>query len=255
MILRSILFNIAFYANLVFWIILILPTLLVPRHLAWAGVRGWANSSVWLLKVIAGARLEVRGLEKIPEGGCIVAAKHQSFYETFALLPLFADPAYIFKRELMWLPGFGWYLMKMSQIPVNRGKRSVALKAMTARAVDDIRHGRQIIIFPEGTRRPAGAEPAYKYGVAHLYRASGATVLPVALNSGLFWPRRKFERYPGTIVMEFLDPIAPGLSIEDFQETLQARIEPVCDRLIEEAAAAPNPSPLATDIVRAKATR
>ncbi|MEZ5842082.1 MAG: 1-acyl-sn-glycerol-3-phosphate acyltransferase, partial [Hyphomicrobiales bacterium] len=109
MILRSILFNIAFYANLVFWIILILPTLLVPRHLAWAGVRGWANSSVWLLKVIAGARLEVRGLEKIPEGGCIVAAKHQSFYETFALLPLFADPAYIFKRELMWLPGFGWY--------------------------------------------------------------------------------------------------------------------------------------------------
>lgn len=255
MILRSILFNVAFYVNLAFWIIVLLPMLLLPRSIAWKGIHGWCHSSLWLQKVLAGTGHEIRGRERIPDGGYIVAAKHQSFFETFALVPLFPDPTYILKRELMWIPGFGWYLKKMRQIPVNRGKRSVALKAMTARAVQEVARGRQIMIFPEGTRRPAGAEPAYKYGVAHLYRETGATVVPVALNSGLFWPRRKFLRYPGTVVMEFLDPIGPGLTTDEFLATLQERIEPACDRLIAEAAAAPNPPPLAVEIMKNRAAK
>jgi 1-acyl-sn-glycerol-3-phosphate acyltransferase len=176
----------------------------------------------------------ITGKEKIPPGGALVAAKHQSFLETFALLTIFDDPTYILKRELMWIPFFGWYLAKARCVPINRKAGSVALVQMTARARDEAEHGRQIIIFPEGTRRAPGAPPAYKYGVAHLYQNLGFPCIPVAMNSGLYWPRRQFIRRPGTVHIEVQDAIAPGLTREEFFKLVQERIEVASNRLLEE---------------------
>jgi len=231
---RSLLFNVVFYANLVLWLILLLPGLLVPRWIFMGGVKLWALSSLWLLRVLAGTRIEVRGRDKIPHGGALVAAKHQSLWETFALVTLFDDPAFILKRELMWIPFFGWYLWKAGCVPVNRKAGSSALVQMTARAKEEAQHGRQIIIFPEGTRRPPGAPAAYKYGVAHLYQNLGFPCVPVGLNSGLYWPRRRFIRRPGTIRVEILDPIAPGLGREEFFRLVQSRVEESSTRLLVE---------------------
>jgi len=231
---RSLLFNVAFYVNLILWLIALLPCMLVPRRTFMRGVKLWARSSLWLLRVIAGTRIEVRGREKIPAGGLLVASKHQSLWETFALVPLFDDPAFILKRELIWIPFFGWYAWKGGSVPVNRRAGSQALLQMTARAREEAQHERQIVIFPEGTRRPAGAPPAYKFGVAHLYQNLGVPCLPVALNSGLYWPRRRFIRRPGTIRVEILDPIPPGLPRDVFFKTLQDGIESASDRLLAE---------------------
>ncbi|WP_342633202.1 lysophospholipid acyltransferase family protein [Microvirga flavescens] len=232
--LRSLIFNVAFYANTVLWMVLLIPTFFVPRRIFIRGPQGWARTSLWLFKVIVGTRVDYRGTEKIPHGGLIVAAKHQSLWETFALLTLFDAPIFILKRELMWIPVFGWYLWKAGCVPVNRKGGSAALHQMTARAKKSIAQGHQILIFPEGTRRPAGAEPAYKYGVAHLYHSLGAPCLPVALNSGLYWPRRKFIRRPGTVIVEIMDPIAHGLSRNDFFNLVQERIETASNRLLAE---------------------
>jgi 1-acyl-sn-glycerol-3-phosphate acyltransferase len=184
------------------------------------------------LRIVCGITVEWRGLEKIPAGACLVAAKHQSVWETFALLTLFRDPTYILKRELLWLPLFGWAAWRARMIPVDRGGGKPALAAMAAHVRDALAAGKQIIIFPEGTRRPAGAEPKYKYGIAHLYGEGIAACVPIALNSGLFWPRRQFLRYPGTITVEILDPIAPGLAIDVFFERLQRDLEAATARLI-----------------------
>lgn len=241
LVLRSFLYNFFFYLFTLILMVAASPLLLFPRHVGWPVVPFWAHVNLWMLRHVVGLKVEFRGRENIPEGGFIVASKHQSALETFALIPEFRDPTYILKRELRYIPLFGWYTMRMKQIPVDRGKRSLALAAMTERAREAVGEGRQILIFPEGTRRPAGAEPRYKFGVAHLYRQIGCPVLPVALNTGIFWPRRGFLRFPGTVVFEFLPPIEPGLGLEAFAETLTERIETVSDRLIEETAAA-NPN-------------
>ena len=158
----------------------------------------WGQSSIWLVRVICNIKVEFRGLEKIPSGPLIVAAKHQSMWETFALLQFFDTPLYILKRELKWIPFFGWYLIKADMIEVNRGAGGRALVDMARRAGEEVRRGRQLIIFPEGTRTAVGAPPHYKTGVAQIYVDCDVPCLPVALNSGLFWPRRTFLRYPGT---------------------------------------------------------
>jgi 1-acyl-sn-glycerol-3-phosphate acyltransferase len=234
LIIRSVLFNVLFYLNMIALMCLALPTLVMPRRAILEVVRFWARSNNWLLRTICGITVELRGLEKIPPGALLVASKHQSLWETFALVPLFADPAFILKRELMWLPFFGWFARKAQMIPVDRGARSQALAAISARAGIELGRNRQIVIFPEGTRRSPGAEPKYKYGVVHLYGESGVACLPIALNSGLFWPRRSIRRYPGTIVAEFLDPIPPGLDKQVFFEHLQQVIETATARLIQE---------------------
>jgi 1-acyl-sn-glycerol-3-phosphate acyltransferase len=234
MITRSILFNVLFYLNLLVLLCLALPTLVLPRGAILGVVRFWARSNNWLLRTVCGITVELRGLQRIPPGPLLVASKHQSVWETFALVPLFADPAFILKRELMWLPFFGWYAWKAGMIPVDRGARSQALAAMSARARIELARNRQIVIFPEGTRRPPGAEPRYKYGVAHLYAESAVPCLPIALNSGLIWPRRSIRRYPGTIVAEFLEPIAPGLDKQVFFSQLQQAIEDATERLVRE---------------------
>ena len=232
--LRSITFNVLFYLNLFVQIIAALPTLVMPRWgIIWVA-KFWARSNLWLLRVICGTKVEFRGLEKIPCGPLLVSSKHQSLWETFALLPLLSDPAYIMKRELMWIPFFGWYTWKAGMIAVDRGKGSQALAEMNASARQEAARGRQIIIFPEGTRRPPGAEPRYKYGIVHLYAELGIPCLPIALNSGLFWPRRSIRRYPGTIRVEVLDPIPPGLGKEAFFERLQREVEAATARLVAE---------------------
>jgi len=239
--LRSLLFNLAFYLNLLGWVTVFLPAFLFPRKTFLWVPRSWARASLWLLEKIAGTRLELRGLDRVPPGGLIVAAKHQSAWETFAMLALFEDPAFIMKRELMWIPGFGWYAWKGGMIGVNRGAGSAALVDRSRRAKAAAKQGRQVIIYPEGTRRPPGAAPAYKYGIAHLYVTLGVPCLPVALNSGLFWPRHSFLRRPGTIVVEFLEPIPPGLPRDEFFQIMKDRIETASDRLLAEAGATPHP--------------
>lgn len=232
--LRSTLFNVLFYLTTLVYLIVALPTFALPRRAIIEVAKSWARTTGWLLRTICAIEVEYRGLEKITSGALIVASKHQSSWETLALLPLLADPVFILKRELMWIPVFGWLTIKGQMIPVDRGKRSVTLAAMAARARAALAERRQIIIFPEGTRRPAGAEPSYKYGVAYLYAQTGTPCLPIALNSGLFWPRRKFLRYPGTIRLEVLDPIPPGLAQGAFMERLQHAIETATARLIAE---------------------
>jgi 1-acyl-sn-glycerol-3-phosphate acyltransferase len=231
---RSILYNVLFYLNLAVYLIAAIPTLWMPYRCIVEVAKSWGRTSTWLLRVICGTRVEIRGIEKIPWGPLIVASKHQSTWETFGLIALFADPAFILKRELLWLPFFGWYAWKGRMIPVNRGARALALAGMARQAQLDLARGRQIIIFPEGTRRPAGAEPNYKYGVVHLYAETGVPCLPIALNSGLFWPRRSMLRYPGTIRVEILDPIPPGLDKGIFTERLRGDIEDATTRLIEQ---------------------
>ena len=153
-------------------------------------------------------------------------------WETFALVTLFDDPTFIIKRELMWIPVFGWCMWRAGMIPVDRGARSRALAAMTERARFELGRGRQIVIFPEGTRRAPGAEPAYKFGVAQLYAETQTACLPIALNSGVVWGRRAFLRYPGTVRVEILDPILPGMPRTEFFEHLKREIETSTARLI-----------------------
>jgi 1-acyl-sn-glycerol-3-phosphate acyltransferase len=235
--LRSLVYNVLFYACLVFWLIFAIPTFLMPRQGILTVARWWASSSIFLQRVICGTRVEYRGVHKIPKGPLIVAAKHQSMWETFALLQFFPEPLYILKRELKWIPLFGFYLMKADMIDVERSAGARALKDMTRRAGAAVREGRQLIIFPEGTRRPVEAPPRYKHGVGQIYVESGVQCLPVALNSGLFWPRRTFMRYPGTLVVEFLDPLPPGLSRDDFIKRVSEVIETATDRIVREARA------------------
>jgi 1-acyl-sn-glycerol-3-phosphate acyltransferase len=232
-IVRSIVFNALFYLNTLAWLMLGLPTFFLPyRATVWIA-KSWARVNLVLLRVVAGIDCEVRGREKIPSGPLIVASKHQSAWETFALLPLFDNPLFIVKRELIWIPFFGWLMRKGRMVPVDRSAGSQALVDMTERARVELADGRQLIIFPEGTRRPAGAEPRYKFGVAHLYAAADVPCLPVALNSGLFWPRRRsLHLRPGTIVVEILDPIAPGLDKDAFFKRLQHEVETATARLL-----------------------
>lgn len=231
---RSILFNVVFYASLLVWLLIALPAFLLPYRAILAVAKAWGRYNLFLLRVICGLKADFRGLEKIPQGPLLIAAKHQSAWETFALLWLFDDPAFILKRELQWIPIFGWLTIKARMIPVNRAPRVANFNAMMRRARTELAAGRQIVIFPEGTRRPAGAEPSYKYGIARLYAGANVPVLPVALNSGLFWPRRSMLRLPGTVTVQVLDPIPPGLEEEEFMARLQNDIETATAGLIEE---------------------
>ncbi|MFC0239043.1 lysophospholipid acyltransferase family protein [Rhodopseudomonas telluris] len=230
---RSLIFNVLFYLLLVFWILVAIPTFLLPRRALIKVAKMWGQSSIWLMRVVCGTRVEFRGVEKIPAGPLIVAPKHQSMWETFALLQFFDAPLYILKRELTWIPFFGWFLIKADMIAINRQKGGRILMEMARRASEEVNRGRQLIIFPEGTRTAVGAPPHYKAGIAQIYADCNVPCLPVALNSGLFWPRRQFMRYPGTIMVEFLDPLPAGMSRRDFIDLVSEQIETASNRLIE----------------------
>lgn len=230
---RSLIYNIVFYVNLVLFLVIGSPFYITPRKWSIRALQAWATTSLWWLKVICGTTYEVRGAENIPEGAVLVAAKHQSTWDTFALLPLFDDPAMVLKRELVFIPLFGWFIPKFRMIPIERASGAQALKNMVARAKEAAQMGRQIVIFPEGTRRAPDAPPDYKPGVAALYLQLGLPCLPVALNSGVFWPRRKFLRYPGRIVVEILPAIEAGLKRRDFSQRLETAIETATARLVK----------------------
>ncbi|WP_245470936.1 1-acyl-sn-glycerol-3-phosphate acyltransferase [Mesorhizobium sp. M7A.F.Ca.CA.002.15.2.1] len=249
---RSLTFNFVFYVNLIVQMILWTPYyFLSPRHRAWFVPKFWSRTSMWLYEKIAGTKNEITGRENLPEGSFILAPKHQSFWDAIAFFPFLQDPLYILKRELTWIPFFGWYIMKMRMIPVHRGSRSKALKAVVAATKEEMaRNPRQLIIYPEGTRRAPGDEPAYKYGIVEIYTQLGVPVVPVAHVAGLYWPRRKFLRYPGTIKARFLPPIPPGLSKDEFMARLIGETEAACDQFLMDAARGPNPPALPPTAVK-----
>jgi 1-acyl-sn-glycerol-3-phosphate acyltransferase len=232
---RSLAFSALFYGNVIVHTVVALPALALPHRIHLACIRSYARTSLWLLRVICGTTVEWRGRDKLPQGACIVACKHQSAWETFALYDLLDDPTYILKRELMWIPLFGWHMRKAGLIAIDRSAGLAALSRMTARARRELGRGRQVVIFPEGTRRPPRAEPSYRPGVAYLYGKAGVACVPLALNSGLFWPRRSLLRFPGTVVVEVLDPIAPGLDSRAFLIRLENVLEEASTRLIQES--------------------
>ncbi|MGE7416604.1 lysophospholipid acyltransferase family protein [Methylobacterium tarhaniae] len=231
---RSILFTLAFYLVTIAFLIGGLPALATRRSVVWLA-QTWGRVTLRLLDAIVGLRVEFRGLEHRPAGAVLVAAKHQSALETLALVTVLDDFSYILKRELMWLPLFGWYLARSEMVAIDRSKGSRALALMNEEAAAAMADGRRLIIFPEGTRRAPGAPPAYKYGVVHMYDRLGVPCLPVALNTGVFWGRRRLTYRPGTAVIEFLPVIPPGLPRDRFYAELQERIETASDALVREA--------------------
>ena len=229
---RSLIFNILFYPVFLFWAIIALPTLVLPRRALLRVASWWAQTNILLMRVVCGIKVEFRGVEKIPKGPLLVASKHQSMWETISLLHFFDAPFFVLKRELKRIPIFGLFLIKANMIAIDRKAGGRALIAMMKRAGEEVRRGRQFVIFPEGTRTAPGAPPNYKRGVVQIYADCGVPCLPVALNSGLFWPRRTFMRYPGTLVVEFLDPLPSNLPREQFFNRLRTVIEEASDRLV-----------------------
>ncbi|MCT7667616.1 lysophospholipid acyltransferase family protein [Shinella kummerowiae] len=243
---RSVLFNTLFYVNLIAQMIIMTPAyFLLPRKKAYVIAKNWARSNHWLFDKIVGTTFEIEGLENIPQGGgYIFAPKHQSFWDAYALLPWLDDPLYILKRELTWIPLFGWYLKKQRMVPVNRNARGKVMAAVMERTKAEMDTGRQLIIYPEGTRRPPGATPEYKYGIARLYRDLQVPVVPVVMHPGLFWPRRKFIRYPGHFKVQILPAILPGMDPDAFLAHLIDVMETASDQLLIETAAANPDLPL-----------
>lgn len=233
--LRSAIFAAAFYTLTAVLTLLFSPSLLLPFPVVYFFKQAWLRPVVWLIRSVLGIAMETRGTENLPDGPVILAAKHQSAWDTMGLSLLHADAAFVLKRELTWIPVFGWYLARMGMIPIDRSRGVSALKTMAAVAKERIAEGRSVLIFPQGTRTPPGGYRPYLAGVAALYGALDVPVVPVALNSGLFWPRRRFVKWPGTITVEYLEPIQPGLDRKTFMKTLEARIEPATTRLEVEA--------------------
>ena len=244
LLIRSLIFAALFYLTTAIFVVGGSFLLLGPRRWAMAGLKAHAVVSLWLLRSVVGARMEVRGRETLPKPPYLVASKHQSAWDTFALIPIFKDPAMVMKWELTLIPFYGWFSRKFEHVFVRRERGPAALRSLVRDAKDRAAAGREIVIFPEGTRRPPGAEPDYKPGAVALYEGLDLPCVPVALNSGLYWPRRQLMRYPGTIVVEILDPLPPGLPRAEFRAELQRRIEEASGRLILEAERSPNPPPI-----------
>ncbi len=235
--LRSALFNLAFYIMLIGLMIIGLPMVLKGRQGIFLLLRLWAKGTIFLLKHICNINMEFRHAERIPKGALLIASKHQSFLETFTMPLFFEDFTFVLKRQLEYIPIFGWYLRVAEQIAIDRGDGKSAMRQVIGKATKAFAEGRQMFIFPEGTRRPVGAPPAYKPGASLIYARTGVRCLPVAINTGLFWPRRKFLRYPGTVVIEFLPAIEPGLDSAAFGKALQEAIETGSNALTQEALA------------------
>jgi 1-acyl-sn-glycerol-3-phosphate acyltransferase len=237
LLLRSMLFNICFYALMIVLLIFGVPRLVAGRHQVEDHGRLWARLSLALLERICHLKVEFRGLQYLPGGPAIVAAKHQSFLDVLALVLKVRGFTFVYKRELGVIPLFGLYLRRSEQIAVDRAKGGSVLPQVIAAAKQIFAQRRQLVIFPEGTRTAVGAPPRYKTGVARIARETGVVCVPVALNSGLFWRRRGFLRRAGTVVVEFLQPIEPGLDKEAFMRLLETRIEEASQRLVAEARA------------------
>lgn len=204
-------------------------------RIGWAIARYWCWSNVQILRFVTGMGTSVEGDEHIPPGGCIIASKHQSDWDIFAIFPHIGRPAYIAKKELMRIPFFGWAARSLDCIEIDRQKGAQAIPAMIAQARNAIARGCRIVIYPEGTRRAPLAPADYRQGIVRLYTELNVPVVPVALNSGLFWGRNSLVIWPGTARARFLPAIEPGLPPDIFMARLQQAIEPNATELIVEA--------------------
>ncbi|MCW8914593.1 MAG: 1-acyl-sn-glycerol-3-phosphate acyltransferase [Magnetovibrio sp.] len=211
------------------------PVLLFPRRAVQGALKIWGGAAIGGLRWFIGLRWEVRGLENLPDEPCVFACKHQSAWETGIFYLLVKDPSYILKKELISVPFLGWYLSRAGAIAIDRKAGASALKGMVNGSKDRIARGQNVVIFPEGTRSAPGKPGTYHPGVAAIYKAVNAPLVPVALNSGLFWQRRSFLKRPGKITIEFLPPIEKGLDRKAFMKTLQDQIEDGSNRLADEA--------------------
>jgi 1-acyl-sn-glycerol-3-phosphate acyltransferase len=236
LVLRGLLFDALFFLWTALFCLLVLPAF---PFLSPAGMRRvarfWERVILVLLRFTVGLRHEVRGREHLPAGPVIIASKHQSAWETLVFHVLVPELAVGLKEELTRIPVFGWYLMRAGNIRIDRGAAARAIRSLVEGAKEAVAGGLSVLIFPEGTRSAPGDPPDYKPGVVALYNALRLPVVPVALNSGLFWGRRSLVKRPGRIVVQFLEPIPPGLERKAFMQTLEQRIETATARLIEEA--------------------
>src|SRR6266851_1641911 len=223
--LRALGFNIAFFAVTGLLGVAGLPMLLAPRRWVMRSGRFWARCVLALLKAIVGLDGEIRGLDHLPRGPCIIAMKHQSAWDTLILPVVLRDPAVVLKRELLFVPFYGWYAARAGSIAIDRRGGAGALRRMVTAARRAAAAGRPVVIFPEGTRTAPGHRLAYQPGVAALYQALQLPVVPAAVNSGLYWGRRSFVKRPGRIALAFLPPIPPGLLRREMMSELEARIE------------------------------
>lgn len=212
---RSLIFSFFMMALIPPWVIIAIFTLVLPVNLAMRIVSGWAWSVTWLLKVICGLKHEVTGIENIPNEPVIFACKHQSAWETIALQTIIPPAAWILKRELLWIPIFGWGLACIKPIAINRGDRKAALASVLEQGAIAHAAGRHILVFPEGTRTAYGSSAKYKQGVARLALKTGAKIVPIAHNAGKFWPKQSIMKKPGTIqviIGEAFTPKSDNLS-------------------------------------------
>jgi 1-acyl-sn-glycerol-3-phosphate acyltransferase len=235
---RSALFYLLFLGQtVVLAIILGGHAAIVRRRTAfgWAIAQYWGRANLFLLRWVTSIRSDVKGEENIPEGPCILASKHMSDWDIFAILPIARRPAFVAKKELMDIPFFGWAARTFDTIRIDRSRGSGAIPLMLEDARAALSRGCRIIIFPEGTRRPPLAPPDYRHGIVKMYEALGVPVVPVALNSGLFWGRKSLVLWPGTAKARFLPAIPPGLPAAEFKARLIAETEAATDALILEA--------------------
>lgn len=213
----------------VFW----MPWAIFSRRGAAHACKSWCHWALWSARWMVGLRHEVRGTP--PSEPCFVAAKHQSFLDAALIFKSLPDGYFIMKHSLIFAPVLGVYGLRIGCIPVRRGRRAQAIRKMREDVAAGRRKGGQLIIYPQGTRIAPGEEAPYKVGAGVLYEQMEQPCVPVACNVGLFWPRTGIMRYPGTAVIEFLPPIAPGLSAAELTQELEQQIEPASDRLMEEA--------------------
>ena len=222
---RSLVFTAWLYLSMAIFAVGLSPALLMPHRAAMTVIRWWAKFVLFGLRWICGVKVEFRGLEHRPAGPALVAAKHQGMLDVIIPFVVLDDPCMVMKKELMILPFFGWFAWKTKMIPVDRSAGSKALKDMVRTARERVQQGRQVVIFPEGTRTEPGAAPDYKPGVAAIYRDLDGPCWPVATNSGVHWPAHGFRRYPGTVAFEFLEPVPTGLKRPEFMAQLEGKIE------------------------------
>jgi len=235
--LKSYVFYVYMYGLMAIIGLICTPALLGPR--SWSrGLLRLYLKIVWFgLRWIYGVRFEVRGRENLPAGGALIGSKHMSMWETLAFWEILPDPAIILKKSLIFMPFFGWFAVKLGNISIDRKGGAKALKKMLRDAAARGEEGRQVLIFPEGTRVEPGEAPDFKPGIAGLYLSMNQPCVPVALTSGVFLKSYCGLKKPGRIVVEFLEPIEPGLDKQRFLSLLHERINTATDRLIEETRA------------------
>ncbi|CUS55950.1 MULTISPECIES: lysophospholipid acyltransferase family protein [unclassified Hyphomonas] len=235
MMFRSILFVIWMYGLMAVLGLLALPALLLPKSVTFWAISLYARGLIWGLKVFCGISVEIRGRQNMPRGTVLYAGKHNCMLDVFIPFLVMPAPAIILKQELLWYPFLGWYALKAAMIPIDRAGNTRTLKKMVAAARERADDGRQIVIFPEGTRTVPGAEPAYHAaGISALAKGIEAPILPVATNAGLCWPGRGVKRSKGTIIYEILPPIPAGLPRKELMSRLQSELETASDALVAE---------------------